>query len=199
LTNTLLNISGKIDEATVELYDAVNKAANSINIPFVVVGASARDIILHYGYGAEIQRATIDIDVGIKVPDWNAFTELKAKLIEAGFTETRIQHRLLSPSRIPVDIVPFGHVQDDEANIKWPPNGDKVMNVLGFQEACDNAEIVRIQDELAIDIPVATPAGIALLKIIAWTDRKNNRKKDAKDLFYLLNTYDQIPATRWYV
>jgi predicted nucleotidyltransferase len=193
----LINISGKIDKTTIELYNAVNQAVGSLDIPFVVVGGSARDIMLHYACGAKIQRATMDIDFGIQARDWNTFTELKEELIKAGFTETKTRHRLLSPSKMQVDIMPFGHVEDEESNINWPHSDEKVMKVLGFQEACDNAEIVRIQDNPSVDIPVATPAGIALLKIIAWMDREiNNRKKDAKDLSYLINTYDQIPAIK---
>ena len=42
-------------------------------------------------------------------------------------------------------------------------------------------------------MPVATPAGMALLKIIAWTDRASDlRRKDAMDIAYLLTTYEAI-------
>lgn len=96
---------------------------------------------------------------------------------------------------MPVDIVPFGQVEDEESNITWPPDGDWVMNVLGFQEVCDNAEIVRIQNDPLVDIPVARPAGMAVLKLTAWTDRTADlRGKDAKDLLYLFTTYEKIPA-----
>ena len=69
------------------------------------------------------------------------------------------------------------------------------MSVLGFHEACDHAEMVRVQDEPPVDVPVATPAGMAVLKLIAWTDRAvDMRRKDAKDLQYLFTTYEKIPA-----
>ncbi len=51
------------------------------------------------------------------------------------------------------------------------------MKVLGFQEACDNAEWVRIQENPELDVPVATPAGMSLLKIIAWTDRAGDLRR----------------------
>ena len=195
MSDTLLNISGKIDSSTVALYTSVSKAADDLDIPFVVVGASARDIVLHHGHGVRVQRATADIDFGIQVQDWAAFDALKASLLDDGFREAKVQHRVISPNNIPVDIVPFGQVEDDESNIAWPPEGDWVMSVLGFQEACDHAEMVRIQDEPPVDIPVATPAGMAVLKLIAWTDRAvDMRRKDAKDLQYLFTTYEKIPA-----
>ena len=54
--------------------------------------------------------------------------------------------------------------------------------------------LVQITDGPILTNP-ATPQGMALLKIIAWTDRgPGNRKKDAEDLCYLLGTYEKIPA-----
>lgn len=195
MTNTLLNIAGKIDADTVSIYRTVKQAAVKLEMPFVVVGASARDLVLHHYYGAKIQRATIDIDFGVQVPNWTAFKTLKQKLIEENFKETTSQHRMLSPQGMPVDIIPFGPLQDGDANISWPPRGEEIMNVLGFQEACDHPVIVRIQYEPSIDIPVAAPQGMALLKFIAWINRgAGNRIKDAKDLCYLLSAYEEIPA-----
>jgi len=161
------------------------------------MGATARDIVLHFGHGAKIQRATIDIDFGIQVPNWSAFQSLKQKLLSRGFKESRQQHKLISADGVPIDVVPFGQLEDDNANISWPPDGDWVMNVLGFQEACENAEIVRVHDNPPVDIPVATPEGMAVLKLIAWSDRSADmRSKDAKDLLYLFTTYHNIPRVK---
>ncbi|OUS09075.1 hypothetical protein A9Q81_00095 [Gammaproteobacteria bacterium 42_54_T18] len=195
MSNSLLNLSGKIDPETIALFQCVEGVAKQLNIPFVVVGAYARDLVLHYGYGAAIQRATSDIDFGIQIPNWTAFEKLTERLLENGFEKSQPQHRLVSPEGIQVDIVPFGQLEDERANIQWPPNGDMVMNVLGFQEALDHAEMVRIQDVPSVDIPVATPQGMTLLKLISWVDRAADmRKKDAKDLRYLMKTYTKIPA-----
>lgn len=163
-------------------------------MPYVIVGAYARDLVLHYGHGADIQRATNDVDFAIEVPDWNAFNILKSALSKKGFRTTRRQHRFISATDTVIDIVPFGAIEDEQANIVWPPSGDVNMNVLGFKEACDNAEWVKIQTKPELNIPVATPIGISLLKLIAWTDRDSDlRKKDAKDIAYLLSTYEVIP------
>ena len=192
MKNKLINISGKIDPSTIELYEAVKQAADSLKVSFVVVGASARDIVLHHAYGAKVQRATMDVDFGIQLSNWELFKVLKQKLIEAGFTEDRLPHRLSSPSKMRVDIVPFGQIEDEDTKIAWPPSGESVMSVLGFDEACKSAELVRIREEPPLDIPVASIEGIVLLKLIAWTDRaeKTLRQKDAKDFCYLLKNYE---------
>jgi len=194
MNNTLLNISGKIDQESLAIYAAVKNAATELDIPFLVVGASARDLVLHYAYGARIKRATADIDFGIQISDWNSFNLLRDALIKAGFTETRSTHRLISPHNKIVDIVPFGSIEDENANITWPPEGKVTMNVLGFTEALENSVQVRLQDKPEMDIPVAMPPGLSLLKIVAWMDRDTDlRSKDAKDLLFLLKSYEEIP------
>lgn len=195
MTAPLLNISGKIDPSLANLCAIVAGCATQLQIPYLVVGASARDMVLHYGYGAKIQRATADIDFALQVPTWDAFATLRNALIANGFSETKAVHRLIGPDNWPIDIVPFGGVEDEKANIQWPPSGDFVMNVLGFQEALNNANIVRLRDTPVLDVPVASPEGMAILKLIAWTDRAADvRNKDAKDIAYLLTTYGNIPA-----
>jgi len=193
MTSALLNIAGKIDPQTVALFETVSRAIVDMDMSYVVVGAAARDLVLHYGHGAKIQRATHDVDFAIEVPSWAAFDALTDRLCEQGFKTTHAQHRLISPLDAVVDIVPFGQVEDERAFIVWPPKGEIKMNVLGFQEACDNAEWVRIQDAPELDVPVATPAGMVLLKIIAWTDQaKDLRRKDAMDIAYLLSAYEVV-------
>lgn len=195
MTITLLNIANKIDPATVSVYEAVSNAAASLKLPYFVVGASARDLVMQHGYGAKVERATQDVDFGIQVADWNAFDALKATLEEQGFNRAKVEHRLYSKEGTPVDIVPFGGTQDGRAQIAWPPKGEWVMSVLGFQEAYVHALQVRIQENPFIDIPVASPEGMMLLKLIAWTDRpKEKRAKDAEDIFFLLKSYEKIPA-----
>ena len=197
MTNTSLDISGKIDPRIVEVFSSVSNVLTELNMPYIVVGATARDLVLHHGHGAEIRRATDDVDFAIEVPDWNAFNVLKNKLSEEGFKETKAQHRLISPTDTIVDIVPFGEIEHEQDAIAWPPKNDVVMNVLGFKEACEHAEWVRVQIEPDIDIQVVTPVGMSLLKIISWSDRAaDKRNKDAKDIAYLLTNYEVIPEVK---
>ena len=137
MTSTLLNIAGKIDPNTVSIFKSVSSVIIELDIPYVVVGATARDVVLHYGHGAKIQRATHDVDFAIEVPNWSAFGALKDKLCQQGFTTTKALHRLICPKNTVIDILPFGGVSDRSVTIAWPPKGDIRMNMLGFQEAYD--------------------------------------------------------------
>ena len=64
----MLNLSGKIDNDTVTLLSVVDRVASEVGVPYLVVGATPRDMVMHYGYGAPIQRATADLDFAIQLP-----------------------------------------------------------------------------------------------------------------------------------
>ena len=68
------------------------------------------------------------------------------------------------------------------------------MSVLGFTEAMENAFSVQISHDPEMTIPVASPAGVAILKLVAWVEREVEVKpKDAMDLDYLIESYTKIP------
>lgn len=170
---------------------------NEFDLPWVIVGATARDLVLHHGYGAKIQRATRDVDFAVEVADWETFGKLKTQLLEEGFKESTIQHRLVGSNGETIDIVPFGGVEKDDSTILWPPQGEIEMNVLGFSEACKHAEQVIISSHPELVVPVATPIGMIILKLIAWTVRSPElRMKDALDIHYILENYEEIPGVK---
>ena len=90
-------------------------------------------------------------------------------------------------NQIRVDIVPFGAVEDDKGRIAWPPDREFVMNTLGFDEAYRDTITVRLAED--IEIPVSSLAGLALMKLIAWSDRRHAYHKDALDLGFLMTNY----------
>ena len=98
-----MDISGKLNPKTVGVYHSVSIAAGALGIPFVVVGAAARDLVLHYGYGASIVRATVDVDFGVQVPDASTYENLMRHLEASGFRTTPTSHRLRSEDGMIVD------------------------------------------------------------------------------------------------
>jgi predicted nucleotidyltransferase len=197
MQSELLDITGKIDLATLSAFQIVADVARGFGVPYVVVGATARDLVLHHHYGAKIQRATQDLDFAIQVPDWSAFQVLKERLLERGFVADKQRQRLRNESGVIIDIIPFGPVASQGSHISWPPEGDIVMNVLGLQEAFDNAVSVRLRTDPVIDVDVVNPVGLMVLKLVSWTERDpHNRKKDAKDVFFVLSSYEEIPVVR---
>ncbi len=195
MTSTSLDITNKVDSSTLAVLQSVTDAAQRLAIPLFVIGATARDLVLHHYYGATISRATQDIDFAIQVPDWSAFEALKAELLHIGFLETRTSHRLKFAKGGWVDLVPFGSISGDGKAVAWPPKGDVVLNILGFSEACEHALNLRISNSHATDISVVSPVGLALLKLVSWTEReREKRPNDAKDFFYVCANYRKIPS-----
>jgi len=61
-----------------------------MKIPFFIVGATARDILLEVHHGIGSKRATLDIDIAVLIENWEQFYHLKDELIGIKhFTPTR--------------------------------------------------------------------------------------------------------------
>ena len=190
MSSTLIDISARIEPGLQEFFVELDVAARDSGIAFFVVGATARDMILTHGYGIAPRRLTEDIDIGVHVADWDTFSHLKARLVATGnFTETGAPQRLRYQGRIPVDLVPFGDIEESGNIIAWPPDKAIRMNVTGFQDALRATCTVRLQDSPTLDVPFATLAGLALLKIAAWPDRGQVNGKDASDLAFIMRVY----------
>ena len=194
-----LDVSNKLPDGLVEVYSQVQRAASALDIPLLIVGATARDIILVHGYNAAIERGTLDVDFGIEVPSWEHYQKIRDSLIKSGFTaHPKKTHQLntTDSNNLPweVDLIPFGGVSDAEGQITWPPEHDFQMSVLGFDEVYKQAWDVLLNKEPALHVKVASPAGILLLKLIAWTERGSEYQgKDAIDIYYVIKHYSKIP------
>ena len=190
MTQKLLDLSGKIKGPILKILKTISNIATPLNIPFFVVGAAARDIILHYGYGVEIIRATEDIDLGVMVEDWDKFTQLKEAIIGSEtFDQNKEPQRFFYKGKFPVDVVPFGQISKPKDTIEWPGFEGIEMSTLGFKESFDNSILVRLRTDPDFKIRFASLAGLAAMKLISWKDKYPERNKDAKDLKLIMLNY----------
>jgi predicted nucleotidyltransferase len=190
MRKNFLNISGKIESTRLAALEVIASIANAENIPFFIVGATARDLILAKGHNIRPFRATLDIDIGVRVQDWIQYKKLKEGLVGTGeFKETKEYQRLIFHDNLNIDLIPFGPIADEMGNIKWPPDEEIVMHIVGFEEAFTNSQILRLRDEPIIEINIVTLAGLAVMKIISWDDGYPNRRKDASDLALIIGNY----------
>jgi predicted nucleotidyltransferase len=160
---------------------------------WLLVGAAARDMVLSFGYGLEMTRATRDLDIGVAIPAWETFEKIATDLVDrAGFTrDTSMSHRFRTDGAV-VDIVPFGAVATDGV-LAWPPDGEFEMSVLGFRETYAASDEVLLPGQILVR--VASPPGLLLLKMIAWDERHMEKPKhDAVDIAALLHTYSSKRA-----
>ena len=153
----------------------------------------ARDVHL-LAAGVAPGRATSDVDVAVIVRSWAAFDESQTALVKTGqLVKLTMAQRLRGKGALEgrqLDIVPFGGgVKDEDSMIRWPPDAAIVMSVAGFDEAFESSVTCNLD---GLEVRVASAAGLGILKLIAWRDRRGETTKDAVDFENLLRSYEYI-------
>lgn len=183
-----------LDPITAEILGLVQKGAADAGIACMVVGATARDILLTHVYGLAPARMTYDVDFAVAVGNWEQFEQMKSLLLarKCFDSDDRMKQRLYFVGQDkqrshPLDLVPFGEIAQDGNQIAWPPDLKVIMNVAGYEEVLNSAEEVQVTPGLIVK--VASLAGLAILKLIAWSDRGRSNPKDVQDLFHIMTNY----------
>ena len=188
--NTYIDISSKLDNGLfTEVIGEVAKATEKPGIQFFIVGATARDLVLEHGFGLNPGRASVDIDLGVRVSSWAVFDQLKNELISGGkFSAHGNKCRIVYENVIPIDLLPYGLESTTTGIVEWPPEDGEELNTIGFAEAYECSMDVCISKEPNLVVKVASPVGLVLLKLMAWNDRKPETR-DAIDLGFLVRDY----------
>jgi predicted nucleotidyltransferase len=194
-SNRPFGLSKPPTEDFIRVVRELDAITTRLAIPFLLVGAAARDIVLVNLWGQPPGRATADIDFAFAVNDWAEFAHLRDGLVATGHFQ-RVPHKeqclkYTDPEhgfQLPVDFIPFRGVASKTQTISWPPEGDFVMNVAGFEETLAAALCIELEPGLVIS--VASLPGLAILKMVAWADRHLENNKDAADLYRILSTFD---------
>jgi predicted nucleotidyltransferase len=182
--------SNKIPPHLLEIIRSFQEILGEQAYDFLLIGASARDLIMDTIYDLGVSRSTEDVDFALYVPEWGIYKEILQKLIDSGqFQPTKATHKLLFKNVYEIDIVPFGDIQNNEGHYTWPPDHIKAMNVAGFVEV--SAGGIGIQTQGA-EFKVASVPGICMMKILAWQDRGRWDNRDGKDLGFILSNYIEM-------
>ena len=177
------------------LLDFLSDSFQDEGLNFYVIGATARDIIMAL-QGERSGRATLDLDIAFAISSWKRFKEVEARLLlhpDIQKDHKQIQ-RFLYKEMLKFDIVPFGEIMQKDDKIYWPPDETVAMSVLGFEEAKNDTLVVKIDEELEIE--VASLRGIFLLKLFAWRDRNQLHNRDADDIAFIIENYLAINQER---
>lgn len=153
----------------------------------LLVGAACRDV-LHSAFGHTFTaRATTDIDLGIAVDDWTISKRIEDRFPRIG--SNGIRYRIAG---IPVDVMPFGDVEDPEG-ISRPVAREEDLVVFGFRDVHQRALLLPLPSGHVIRLP--QPAGYTALKMRSWIDRAlyYGHDKDAKDLALAAFWYQNSP------
>lgn len=190
MTKISLDISGKVSTEHVKAISEIQKVTEALGIKFFVVGATARDFILDFFYGVKAPRMTLDIDLGVKIKNWESYVKIEAGLLKTGrFKRSKARQRFRFEDTI-IDIIPFGEVSNEKNQINWPPEYSVMMSVSGFEEAYQHATPVILNRVPYLEIKVPTLQGLAVLKILSWKHSYPERQKDAEDLLFIMKNYE---------
>lgn len=189
MRKTSYNISKKIDPVKKGLLQLVHNTTQDNGLEFLIVGATARDIIINDCYEISIDlRATQDLDIAISVKDWDDSHKLKDDLLQHDeFRETAIEYKLKYMNVFPLDIIPFGQIEDANGKIFFPQS-QREMTTLGFKEALANSIKVEIIDSETVT-SVASLDCLFIMKLIAWDEKYPDRNRDAYDMDIIIKNY----------
>jgi predicted nucleotidyltransferase len=153
----------------------------------VIIGASA------LGYYYEMTwRQTFDLDLTVAV---NAHElEVTLALQSTWRRDQRLKQRWISPLGVLVDLIPASAELIAAGVLDWGDGYE--MSVCGLDLAHAHAE--RKQESGGLIVNVAPPAVITVLKMVAYLDRPDARRKDLDDIAWLLHSYlDEDSDRRW--
>ena len=183
----------KLSDPIKALLLTIHRFCTEVRAPYFLIGATARDILFHHLHDFPIRRLSLDINFGIAVQDWTHFQIVLDQLTQSGAfrRHQQIAHRFyFDPGvgdELCADLVPCGNVEAPDGTVAWPPDQSIIMTVAGYTEALDQAIQFVVDDSVAV--PICSITGLALTKLIAWSDRGDRESKDASDFAYVLQNY----------
>lgn len=128
------NLSNSLPPERLEMLVSFRRIAESQGVPFLLVGATVRQLIVNCYFGIRERRQTRDLDFAVMLPSWDSFNQLANALVtDGGFSppDTRRPHELRYGTGNWIDLVPFGQLSPDNT-IVWPPEHASIMNIVGL-------------------------------------------------------------------
>lgn len=179
-----------VDPYVAAVLEHVQAVSGSLGMSCFMIGARALDVQLHNVHGLRTFHPTSDTDFAVAVESWGKFAALKDGLVGTGHfgLDLHATQRVIYDGIYPVDLVPFGGLEQPRGTIVWPPDSAQIMQVQYFAEISAAAEEIEIRPGLISR--VASLPGLMLTKIFAWDERRETR--DAWNISSLLQNYNAI-------
>lgn len=175
-----------------EVFNQIDTIMVKHNIPYYLIGVSAIALELLKS-GVKPSRGTKDIDFAIMIASLDEFRLLSDSLIEVGFNPVKAPWTFYSEKyNVAIDLLPFGEIEEQDT-IQFNERYSD-LHVLGFKEILENPEEIQIEEKI-VNIPPLP--GMVILKLVAWSDRPEERENDLADILriiehYFEHNYDEI-------
>jgi predicted nucleotidyltransferase len=168
-----------------EVFECIDRIMIGHGIPYYLIGVNAIALELLKS-GIKPNRGTKDIDFAIMISSKGEYERISRSLSEATFSKVKNAPWTFYSERfsVAIDVLPFGEIEEHYATGFAARQAD--LHVLGFKEVL--AESVPAQiEELVVHIPPLP--GMVLLKLIAWSDRPEERDNDLSDILKIIQHY----------
>lgn len=160
-----------------------------LKIPYYLIGASAIALEL-LKEGIKPSRGTKDIDFAVMISGIDEYEKINAALESRGFKKVAAPCTFYSSTfKIAIDLLPFGEIEENNT-VKFNERYTD-LHVLGFREVMEEAVQVEIEEKIANIPPLP---GMVILKLIAWSDRPEERGDDFADILKIIHHYYNL---RW--
>lgn len=169
-----------IDPALKEVLDDLASVAAKVDARLLLVGAYARDLCLGT---TEEARRTSDIDFAIQLESWAKvdafFAESAHTFRDPNRGELLMYHRATGTK---VDVVPCGRIESPPGTLALR-DSTRRLNTSGLSECFALGRPLETSGRLLIP----PPAGFIVLKLLAFTDRREHR--DLRDAGHVLHRF----------
>ena len=167
-----------------ESFDCIDEVMQEYQIPYYLIGVSAIALEL-LKEGIKPSRGTKDIDFAVMISSMKDYENISIALQAKGFHKVAAPWTFYSEKfKVAIDLLPFGEVEENYTinfNERYTD-----LHVLGFREVMEEAVQVEIEEKIANIPPLP---GMVILKLIAWSDRPEERGDDLTDILRIIQHY----------
>jgi predicted nucleotidyltransferase len=167
-----------------EVFRIIDTVLSERNIPYYLVGVNAIALEL-LEKGHKPSRGTKDIDFAIMISSMKAFDEVAESLVSKRFNKVAAPWTFYHPEyKVVIDLLPFGEVEENDTVNFNERYSD--LHVLGFKEVLAQSKDIFIEEKIARIPPLH---GMVILKLVAWSDRPEERDNDPYDILHIITKY----------
>lgn len=167
-----------------EVFQIIDEVLSERGIPYYLVGVNAIALEL-LEKGHKPSRGTKDIDFAIMISTLSEFDRVADQLVVRGFTKVKAPWTFYHPEfNAVVDLLPFGEVEENDTDNFNKRYSD--LHVLGFKEVLSQSKEILIEEKIAHIPPLH---GMVILKLVAWSDRPEDRGNDPSDILLIITKY----------
>lgn len=167
-----------------ESFECIDEVMQELQIPYYLIGVNAIALEL-LKEGIKPSRGTKDIDFAVMISSIKAYENISAALEFKGFNKVAAPWTFYSEQfKVAIDLLPFGEIEENYTVNFNERHTD--IHVLGFSEVMAEAVQVEIEEKIANIPPLP---GMVILKLIAWSDRPEERGDDLPDILRIIQHY----------